>query len=381
VAQEVTTELTNLFISENVEARQKQSESTTKFLETQLDEARQKLSEQEQRVRQFKDEHLGELPGQLQTNLQILGGLQSQLQAQEDALNRARQQQTYLESLLGQYRTLERTVKSGNGVPAGGLAGIDRELDRLRAQLVDLSARYTEKHPDVRKIKDQILKLEKTRAQAVAQPDSPNDDSAPPTSYSQIKDMAPRIDLESQLKANKIEIKNHQDEIKDLTAKLGAYQSRLSRAPVREQQLLDITRDYDQSLANYNQLLAKKNQSEMATNLEKTQQGEHFRVVDAPNLPTKPYSPNRLKLSMMGLFAGLALGAVFTIGAEFTDDCVHSERVLKKLIPVEVIAEIPSLSTPDEQYTQRKSLWIALLATAAAFFVIAVGFAITYLRG
>ena len=86
VAQEVTTELTNLFISENLEARRKASENTTNFFESQLNEARQKLAQQEERVRQFKDQHLGELPGQLQTNLQILGGLQSQLQAQEDAL-------------------------------------------------------------------------------------------------------------------------------------------------------------------------------------------------------------------------------------------------------------------------------------------------------
>jgi polysaccharide chain length determinant protein (PEP-CTERM system associated) len=381
VAQEVTTELTNLFISENLEARRKASENTTNFLESQLTEARQKLSEQEERVRQFKDQHLGELPGQLQTNLQILGGLQSQLQAQEDALNRARQQETYLESLLGQYRTLERTVKSGSGVPSGGLAGIDRELDRLKAQLTDLSARYTDKHPDVRKVREQIEKLEKTRAQVVAKPDSPTDDAAAPTNYSQIKDIAPRLELESQLKANQIEIKNHQNEIKELTAKLADYQNRLGRAPVREQQLADITRDYDQSRANYDSLLSKMNQSEMATNLEKRQQGEHFRVVDAPNLPTKPYSPNRLKLSLMGLFAGLALGAVFTMGAEFTDDRVHSERVLKKMIPVDVIAEIPSLATVDEQSTRRREIWVAVISAAAAMFIIAVGLGITYLRG
>jgi capsular polysaccharide biosynthesis protein len=123
------------------------------------------------------------------------------------------------------------------------------------------------------------------------------------------------------------------------------------------------------------------NQSEMATNLEKRQQGEHFRVVDAPNLPTKPYSPNRLKLSLMGLFAGLALGAVFTMGAEFTDDRVHSERVLKKMIPVDVIAEIPSLATVDEQSTRRREIWVALISAAVAMFIIAVGLGITYLRG
>jgi uncharacterized protein involved in exopolysaccharide biosynthesis len=303
------------------------------------------------------------------------------LQAQEDALNRARQQETYLESLLGQYRTLERTVKSGTGVPSGGLAGIDRELDRLKAQLTDLSARYTDKHPDVRKVREQIEKLEKTRAQVMAKPDSPTDDAAAPTNYSQIKDIAPRLELESQLKANQIEIKNHQNEIKELTAKLADYQNRLGRAPVREQQLADITRDYDQSRANYDSLLGKMNQSEMATNLEKRQQGEHFRVVDAPNLPTKPYSPNRLKLSLMGLFAGLALGAVFTMGAEFTDDRVHSERVLKKMIPVDVIAEIPSLATVDEQSTRRREIWVALISAAVAMFIIAVGLGITYLRG
>ena len=222
-------------------------------------------------------------------------------------------------------------------------------------------------------MQEQIEKLEKTRAQVMAKPDSPTDDAAAPTNYSQIKDIAPRLELESQLKANQIEIKNHQNEIKELTAKLADYQNRLGRAPVREQQLADITRDYDQSRANYDSLLGKMNQSEMATNLEKRQQGEHFRVVDAPNLPTKPYSPNRLKLSLMGLFAGLALGAVFTMGAEFTDDRVHSERVLKKMIPVDVIAEIPSLATVDEQSTQRREIWVALISAAVAMFIIAVG--------
>ena len=287
------TELTNLHRREpgsTAEGFQK-----TRRISSKLTRRDEKLADQEERVRRFKDQHLGELPRQLQTNLQILG-LAITVTAQEDALNRARQQETYLESLLGQYRTLERTVKSGSGVPSGGLAGIDRELDRLKAQLTDLSARYTDKHPDVRKVREQIEKLEKTRAQVMAKPDSPTDDAAAPTNYSQIKDIAPRLELESQLKANQIEMESAKRD-QGLTAKLADYQNRLGRAPVREQQLADITRDYDQSRTNYDSLLGKMNQSEMATNLEKRQQGEHFRVVDAPNLPTKPYSPNRLKLS------------------------------------------------------------------------------------
>src|SRR5262249_30039210 len=142
------------------------STNTTKFLQDQLDQYRQTLSEQEARVREFKDKHIGELPSQTQTNLQILGGLQTQLQAQEDSLNRARQQNTYLESLLNQYRTLERG-KSGDGGPMG-LATIDKELDRLKAQLADLSSHYTDKHPDVRKTKEQIARTEQMRERIIA---------------------------------------------------------------------------------------------------------------------------------------------------------------------------------------------------------------------
>ena len=107
VAQQVTSELTNLFISENLEVRQQQSEDTTKFLEGQLETARKTLSDQEEKIREFKGQHVGELPAQVGSNLQILAGLQSQLQTEEDALNTAKQQRVYLETLVNQYRSLQ----------------------------------------------------------------------------------------------------------------------------------------------------------------------------------------------------------------------------------------------------------------------------------
>ena len=119
VAQQVTSELTNLFISENLEVRQQQSEDTTKFLESQLEAARQTLSDQEEKIRQFKGQHVGELPAQVGSNLQILAGLQSQLQTEEDALNTAKQQRVYLETLVNQYRSLQST-------PRGEGAGVRR---------------------------------------------------------------------------------------------------------------------------------------------------------------------------------------------------------------------------------------------------------------
>src|SRR5437016_2496502 len=366
VAQRVTSELSNLFISENLEARQAQSQSTTKFLESELEEARKSLSEQEEKVRVFKDQHLGELPGQMQSNLQILSGLQTQLQTEEEALNHAKQQNVYLESLLGQYRNLPESPKAGSNVSMG-LPEIDQELQKLRAQLADLTAHYTDRHPDVRKLKEQISRTEKMRDQFAAGLKSKIVDSADGSTASDgipLRDAGPIMELESQLKVNKIEIANRQKAIDDIKSKIPDYQVRLNRSPVMEQQLADLTRGYDQSKANYDSLLKKKNESELATSLELQQQGEHFRVLDPPSLPVKPYSPNRLKLCGIGLAVGLVLAAAATVGAEMLDDRIYDEKALKKLVQLPVLSEIPKVSTESEQKAERKNTWL-LGATAA----------------
>ncbi len=284
MAQQVTSELTNLFINENLEVRQQQSEDTTKFLESQLESARQTLSDQEEKIREFKGQHVGELPAQVGSNLQILAGLQSQLQTEEDALNTAKQQRVYLETLVNQYRSLQGTPKSAGGGPRRvGLPAIDEELEKLRAQLADLSSHYTDRHPDVRKLKEQIAETEKTRdrimadlkakASAPADPDAANT-SADPSAMTDAS--SPMVQLQGQLQGNRIEIANRERAVADLKTKVVDYQARLNQEPVREQQLSDLTRGYEQSKANYDELLKKKNESAMATSMELLQQGERF---------------------------------------------------------------------------------------------------------
>src|SRR5580700_1314491 len=383
-AQLATSELANLFITENLEQRQERSENTTKFLQDQLDQARTKLSEQEAKLRVFKDQHLGELPNQTQSNLQILAGLQSQVQANQDALNRAKQQNTYLESLINQYRAIESGSKSGGTGGPTGLADIDKELDQLKERLADLTSHYTDKHPDVRKTKEQIAQTEKMRERIIADMNSqPKDASPEPAAAVASLDpkSAPILELQSQLKANRQEIANRESEIKDEQSKINQYQARLNMAPVMEQQYADITRDYDQSKTDYEALLAKKNQSEMSTDLEKTQQGEHFRMLDPPNLPVKPYKPNRLMLCGAGLAVGLVLGGGFAFGLEKLSGKIYSEREIKKLIPFEVIAEIPPIESVEEQSSRRRGTWIAGAAAVVIVGFILLGSAVTYLYG
>jgi hypothetical protein len=192
---------------------------------------------------------------------------------------------------------------------------------------------------------------------------------------------APMLELESQLKANRLEIANREAEIKDEQSKINQYQGRLNMAPVMEQQFADITRDYDQSKTDYESLLAKKNQSEMSTDLEKTQQGEHFRMLDPPNLPVRPYKPNRLMLCGAGLAFGLVLGGGFAFGQEKLSGKIYSEREIKKLVPFDVIAEIPPIESLEEQSSHQRGVWIAGAAAVVIVGFILLGSAVTYLYG
>jgi succinoglycan biosynthesis transport protein ExoP len=386
LAQQVTGELTNLFISENLELRQQKSEDTTKFLAQQLETARLNLAEQEEKVRIYKDQHLGELPTQLASNLQILTGLQSQLQNQEDGLNADRQQNAYLQSMLEQSRSIGRTSKTGDGTPVG-IPALDQELDKLKAQLADLSSHYTDRHPDVRKLKDQIAKTQKMRQQALADlqagATTSGDADSPASTSDQLdtRDGAAAMQLQGQLKANQIDMANKEHEVAALKAKINDYQGRLNQEPVREQQFADLTRGYEQSKSNYDDLLKKKNSSQMATSMELLQQGEHFQMIDPPSLPLKPDFPNRLKFCGIGLAIGIALGGALAGGTEFLDDRLYHEKALKDLLPVSVISEIPTITGPDEERRQQRKLWVSWATAGLVFVAILAGSAISFLRG
>jgi polysaccharide biosynthesis transport protein len=385
VAQQVTSELTNLFINKNVEARQQQSEGTTNFLENELEKARKDLAEQETKIREFKGQHVGELPAQQVSNLQILSGLQSQLQNEQDTLNNAKQQRVYLQTLIDQYRTLQGPSRSADDAPAG-LPAIDQELDRLKAQVADLSSRYTDRHPDLRKLRDQIARTETTRDQILADlrnkaSGTPTDSSATARDALYPSPGSPMAQLQGQLQANQSEIANRERAIVALTANVNGYQSRLNQEPVREQQLADLTRGYDQSKANFDELLKKKNDSKMATSMERLQQGERFRILDPPSLPLKPDFPNHLKICGIGLALGLVFGVVVAGGFEMIDDRLYSDEEIKDLLPVAIISEIPEVVSLSDHQKSKRKMWLGWAIAVLVFATILAGSAFSYLRG
>jgi polysaccharide biosynthesis transport protein len=382
VAQQVTSELTDLFINENLKVRQQQSEDTTKFIANQLENARAILADQEARVREYEGAHVGELPSQQASNLQILSGLQAELQNEQGALNTAKQQRVYLQTLLEQYRTLRTAPRTPDGSPTG-LAAIDLDLERLKAKLADLSAHYTDEYPAVENLKGQIAKTEKMRDDLIAKLKAPGDgrrqlDDGNGAASS--PNSAP-LQLQGQLQAIQAEIANREQAAAAIKASVNDYQGRLNNGPSREQQLADLTRGYEQSKANYDDLLKKKNASEMATSMEQMQQGERFSMLDPPSLPLKPDFPNRLKFCEIGLGVGLALGLLVVGSFELLDDRLHNEKEINLLLPVAVISEIPEIVSVSEERTSNKKVVLGWAMTAIVAATILAGSAFSYLRG
>lgn len=379
VAQQVTGELTDLFIDENLKSRQQASQDTTKFIENELENARTTLAEQEAKVRDFEARHEGELPSQQASNLQILSGLQAQLQSEQDALNNSRQQAVYYESLQDQYRGLTGVGdKSPTTLPA-----IDQELDSLRSKLANLSSHYTDRYPDVQNLKSEIAKTEKMRDALIASLKDKGKDAKQTGDGTDTGDPAIRsqnammLQLQGQLHANKMEVANREKAITDLKVRINEYQARLNEQPATEQELADLTRGYEQSKANFDELLKKKNDSTMATSMEEMQQGERFKMLDPPSLPTTPDFPNRLKFCGIGLGVGLALGLLIAGGFEFMHDRLYSEAQIKALLPVAIIAEVPEVVLPSDLRMRKKRMVLGWATTVLVVATILAGSAFT----
>jgi polysaccharide chain length determinant protein (PEP-CTERM system associated) len=355
LAQQVNSQLTSLFIDENLKLQQELSESTTAFLQSQLAEARAKLEEQETKVRAFKAQHFGDLPSQTETNVQILSGLQAQLQATQRALDTAKQQKLYLESLQQQYQDQQAKTDNSTETSPEVLA---KELESLRLQLQDALSRFTEEHPDVTALKDKIARTEKLKRdleKEIASRPAPerSENTGDPGTNAEVKQpTTTMMQLQSQLKSIRLEIQNDEQHLKQLESQIASYRDRLTLTPQTEQQLADVSRGYEESKSNYNSLLQKQNQSQLATSLEQRQQGAQFRILDPPSLPDRPTAPNHLLLSLAGLLGGSILGLGLAVLLEMTNVRVRQEKDLEGVVTARILVGIPHLNVPGEERFQ-----------------------------
>jgi len=386
LAQQVNTELTSLFINENVRAQRQLSENTTAFLDSELADARTKMEEQEAEVSAFKARHVGNLPGQLQSNVQILAGVQAQLASTQHALDTSKQQKIYLESLLQQYQSAQASLGGDSNVIS--TQALDKVLQDLRLQIQNLRTRYTDDHPDIVALKDEIAKTEVLRKQNEAeiasnQQTGKSTNAIDLSAAEGVQRGSPTaiMQLQSQLKANQLEIQNEQQHARDLESQTTVYQGRLNLTPETEQELSVVSRGYDEAKFNYNSLLQKQTQSQLATSLGQQQQGQQFHIVDPPKLPDKPSAPNRFLISLVGLALGAALGIGIATFLELTDVRFRQEKDLEGILPARMLVGIPRLSTPQEDHSRAMARYMESGAVVVMALLIFTGNLYTYFNG
>jgi polysaccharide chain length determinant protein (PEP-CTERM system associated) len=331
LAQRICTQITSMFLEENARDREQKASQTTSFLTGQLDEAKAKLDEQDAKLAEFKREHAGTMPENEQSNLNFLEGMNTQLEANTQALSRAQQDKTFNESLLGQQEMNWKASQTGQNPETA-----EQQLTLLQDQLAALQSKYTDEHPDIVKLKSQIRDLKKRSAQGA------KDSTAATTSVSTME--PPQM---QQLRAK---IRQDNQNIADLTkrqgqiqAQIGALQGRVQASPLVEQQLKELTRNYTTALEFYNSLLKSRDTAAMASDLEHRQESEQFKVLDAASLPLTPSSPKKPVLIGGGLGAGLALGLGILYLLALNDRAIYSERDVETCLKLPVLTHVPSL--------------------------------------
>jgi len=351
LVQQVTRQIASLFIEENLKVRQDQAMGTDAFIESELNKAAQKLQQQETAIRAFKARHIGSLPEQQQANLQVLGQLQGLLQANSDALSRAQQQKTYLESVLEAMKSKPAALPK---------AGFQQELDSRRASLIAAEEKYTPNHPDVVRLRAEVAALEKKAVDLATQEAKSNPKGDQPDQ------------MQGQLNSIALEIKTRTARQAELESRIRGLQSRLDLLPAVEQQFSEINRDYLTSKANYESLLEKKNSSAMAAEMERHAKGEQFRILDPASFPEKPFKPNLVQLNLMGIVGGIMVGCALGVLMEFRDPSLHNDKDIAFLVPVRVLGTMPVIMTPTTYAAELRKRKMGYAAGAAAA-VVAVG--------
>src|SRR5258708_3166974 len=332
-AQMICAGVTNIMLQENLKDRAQLAQNTTDFLGRQVEEAKRNLDELDSKLANFKKQFMGQLPGDEDNNLKILMGMNSQLDANTQTLNRAKQDKAYTESMLSQQIAAWKSSQTSTNPQT-----LQQQLASLQSQLITLQAHYTDDYPDVVKTKKDIAevqkKLDEINAAAANSPSTASDKenlSEPP----EIRQLRLQIHQYDQV------ITQATRDQQKLQEQIKIFQGRVALSPAVEEQYKQLTRDYDTAQKFYEDQLSKEKQSEMQGPMEREQQGEQMRVLNAADLPDAPSFPNRVMFAGGGLAGGLALGLGLALWVELRDTALRTESDVVAAMELPVLSQVP----------------------------------------
>ncbi len=358
--------LATFLIGENLRTRESQAQSTSAFLDEELGTMRGRLMEVEGELQNYRKKYMGELPEQLEANLSILERLQEQLSDRRQSLRDERNQLAVIEQLIASPPALTE----GQAPP---VVGESSDLEVLKGQLAVLTNKYTERHPDVIRIKKMIADLE-----SEASIESKAMDSATalgePAVYAR-----PNIRDENDRRREEIRlaIRGLETEISELQSQIAFYQNRVEATPKREQELASLQRDYENIQTAYNSLLERKLEADIAVNMEKKQRGEQFQIIDPASLPQRPVEPDMPKVFLIFLVAGLSIGGAIAYLLESLDTSFRRSEDIESL-GVSLLATIPVISRTKDRVLKYTNLGLSGVSVFASFALFVMFYLISF---
>jgi polysaccharide biosynthesis transport protein len=384
----VTQELANLYVEQDIKKREERSTATTGFLEDEIDRLKLLMQAQEKKISEFKRDHISELPENSMSNRQIIANLGSDLNQIDSRISYLEDRKIYLNGELATISPLA-TVKTDQGNL------IRNPHDRLKIQQMQLSqlqARFSDKHPDVIKAKRDLAELEKELGVKAGQanlsqlikekraelsqmkgkygPNHPqviklNNEIDSLSNQSQKEaglksgyehekpDNPAYINILSQIQAADAEIRSQTENKGRIILELQRYRAQMKNAPIIETQMNEMMRNYDNTKKNYNELMGKLMSAKVSQAIDLKDRGAKFFIADPAYLPSEPYKPNRLAIIVLGFVA--AIGSAFGIAAvkEATDHSIKSEKELSGTIDIPVLTTIPLVGKKSKKRTRR----------------------------
>jgi polysaccharide chain length determinant protein (PEP-CTERM system associated) len=355
----VANTLASFYIEENLKVRERQAAGTAEFLRVQLEDAKRRLEQQEQQVGRFKEQHIGALPQQMEANLATLEQLNNQLRVNSESQIMVSERRAALQKQVDELE--------GAGAPGGPRHTAER-LATLNAELTQLRTRYSEKYPDVIRLKREIAELEEQWRKGVqAQAGSKRPLPANP----QLVELRTALgDLDARARAL-------QAEGTTLQRALARYQQRVENVPRTEQEYQKLARDYETTKELYRSLKGRYEEALLGESMETQHRGEMFRIVEPALPPDAPTAPRTARLALLGLMAALGVAAVAVMVAEQVDTSFHSVTDLRAHLGVPVAVAIPQIVTAtDERRRRRRTHLMIALSLAGLVIIVALSWLI-----
>ncbi len=384
-AQKVTNELVTLYLNTNISARKDRAAGASDFLTAQAEALNSELIGLEARLAEFKELNKGALPELQQFNLSIVERTEREIADINLRLQQLEKDRIRLAAELTQLSPSAPTVLSTGET-------VLSDVDRLRAMESEYRAKaalYKDSHPDIKRLKREIAVLRATlgvdtdaadteeqirqqrdmlaqlkgrytedhpkvvaAAQVLHDLQAQAESGRAPAATllpAAVADNPAYVLLDTQLKATQAEAASLRLRRGELKHKLAEYDAYLQRAPAVEKEYQSILREYNTAQAKYQDLRLKQREAEVSRNLEQERKGERFTLIEPPNIPLEPESPNRLAIVLVSLVlagaAGLASGFVF----EASDKGVYNASDLQRLVDAPMLVTIPYLTNGEDE--------------------------------